>query len=67
MRYDETSSNECGLLTRRQAAKYLTISPRSLDYLREDGRLAFIQIGRRVVFSRLDLDQFIQAHRVESI
>jgi excisionase family DNA binding protein len=57
-------SNESGLLTRAQAARYLTISPRNLDYLRAAGTMPFIQIGRRVLFSRLDLDQFVESRKV---
>jgi hypothetical protein len=68
MQLDATSvDSECAvLLSREQAARHLGISTRNLDYLREAGRITFIQIGRRVVFSPLDLSQFVQAHRVES-
>lgn len=58
------SSSESDLLSREQAANRLGISMRNLDYLREAGRLPFIQIGRRVVFSPLDLERFIEARRV---
>jgi excisionase family DNA binding protein len=63
---DAPHSNESGLLTRAQAAKYLKISARNLDYLRAMGRMPFIQIGRRVLFSQKDVDQFIHAHRVRN-
>jgi excisionase family DNA binding protein len=54
------------LLSREQAAKRLGISTRNLDYLREDRRLPFIQIGRRVFFAPLDLEQFIEARKVSA-
>jgi excisionase family DNA binding protein len=52
------------LLSREQAAKRLGISTRNLDYLRDAGKLPFIQISRRVVFSPIDLEQFIESRRV---
>ena len=59
--------SDANLLSREQAAKRLGISTRNLDYIREDGRLPFIQIGRRVVFSPLDLDRFIETLRSQSV
>jgi excisionase family DNA binding protein len=58
------SSNESDLLSREQAAKRLGISARNLSYLRDAGKLPFIQIGRRVLFSPLDLERFIEARKV---
>jgi excisionase family DNA binding protein len=59
-----TNINDADLLSREQAAKRLNISTRNLDYLREAGRLPFIRIGRRVVFSPMDLEQFTEAQKV---
>jgi len=52
MQTDATSidSDRAALLSREQAARHLGISTRNLDYLREIGRLPFVQIGRRVGF-----------------
>jgi excisionase family DNA binding protein len=66
MKEQANLSNGENLLSREQAARRLGISTRNLDYLREAGRLSFIQIGRRVIFSPTDLDQFIQMRRIES-
>jgi len=57
-------SDHGALLSREQAARHLGISTRNLDYLRQAGRLPFIQIGRRVVFSPIDIRQFIENRRV---
>lgn len=62
----ESNPNDAFLLSREQAARFLLISTRNLDYLREAGQLPFVRIGRRVGFLRQDLDQFIQHRRVES-
>jgi hypothetical protein len=59
-------TNRAVLLSREQAARFLLISIRNLDYLREARRLPFVQIGRRVCFLRHDLELFIQNRRVES-
>jgi excisionase family DNA binding protein len=64
MQAQANSSNEVDLLSREQAAKRLGISARNLSYLRDAGKLPFIQIGRRILFSPLDLDQFIEARKV---
>ena len=58
------NSRSEALLSRKQAAKRLGISTRNLDYLRDARKLPFIQIGRRVVFSPFDLEQFIESRRV---
>jgi excisionase family DNA binding protein len=67
MKYAESSihNDQPGLLSREQAARHLGISTRNLDYLREAGRLPFVQIGRRVVFVPADLEHFVQSRRIE--
>jgi excisionase family DNA binding protein len=58
-------SNEAGrLLSRELSARYIAISTRNLDYLRAAGKIGFVQIGRRVLFSREDLDRFIEARKI---
>lgn len=49
------------LLSRRDAAKYLGICLRSLDQLIHDQQLPIIRIGRRVMFRREALHQWLQA------
>jgi len=51
------------VLTRKQAAKYLTLSPGSLDKL----PLPKIQIGRRVVFKRQDIDQWLEVQKSKGV
>ncbi len=47
------------LLSRRDAAAYLAISPRKLDQLVADGDLPRVKIGSCVRFEQADLDAFI--------
>lgn len=47
------------LLSRRDAATYLAISPRKLDQLVADGQLPRVKIGSCVRFEQADLDAFI--------
>lgn len=47
-----------------EAAKYLAISKRQLQYLSKRGEVAFIRIGKSGVrYDRADLDQFVDCHR----
>ncbi|MHB8513731.1 MAG: excisionase family DNA-binding protein [Actinomycetota bacterium] len=48
------------------AAMYLRTSPRHVRKLQQDGRLAFYRIGKLIRFRKGDLDQYLQAARVES-
>jgi len=51
------------LLSRREAAIYLAISPRKLDQLVADGDLPRVKIGSCVRFEHVDLDAFIVAQK----
>jgi len=51
------------LLTRRQAATYLAISPRKLDSLAACGDLPRVKIGTSVRFTQADLDNFIASRK----
>lgn len=62
----ESNTNAAQMLSREDAARFLLISTRNLDYLREAGKVPFVQIGRRVGFLRQDLEQFIETRRVAS-
>jgi len=51
------------LLSRREAASYLAISPRKLDSLVSDGDLPRVKIGSCVRFDRADLDAYIESQK----
>ena len=57
------STNANRLLSRREAATYLAISPRKLDQLVANGDLPRVKIGSAVRFERVDLDDFIAAQK----
>jgi excisionase family DNA binding protein len=50
-------------MTKLEAAKYLTVTPRTIDNLRKRGELACSKIGGRVVFDRQDLDKLVELNR----
>lgn len=51
------------LLTRLEAARFLNLSPRKIDYLVSSGELPRIKIGSSVRFESGDLNAFILRHR----
>ena len=52
------------LMKSKQAANYLAISERQLQYLSQRGEVAVIRIGKSGVrYDRLDLDAFVDCHR----
>jgi excisionase family DNA binding protein len=54
------------LLTERQAAESLAISPRKLWSLRASGQIGHIQIGRSVRYELADLEHWIAVHKSTS-
>ena len=42
--------------TKAEAAEYLRCSQRTIDYLREKKKLNFSRVGRKLLFTRDDLD-----------
>lgn len=50
------------LLTPKEAARYLGISERQLEYLRHDGKIGFTRLPetRKRLYDILDLDQFVE-------
>lgn len=46
------------IFDKKKAADYLGISERTIDYLREAGKLACFKIGRLVRFRLEDLEEF---------
>ena len=59
----QSTDTPTNLLTRREAATYLAISPRKLDALAASGQLPRVRIGSAVRFERCDLDQFIATQK----
>lgn len=51
------------LLKTNQAATYLAISPRQVQYLSKRGELACVRIGNSTRFTTADLDDFVGRHR----
>jgi excisionase family DNA binding protein len=52
------------LLDKRGASSGLRISIPTLDRLRKEGKIPYRHIGRRVYFTRTDLEEYIEASRV---
>jgi excisionase family DNA binding protein len=52
--------------TREEAAKMLSISPRTIDAARIEGKLDYIKIGRAVRIPQEALRKFIQENLVSS-
>lgn len=55
-----TTNAEVGYLTKDAARTYTSLSPRLLDYAVAQGRLRAFRVGKRVLFSREDLDEFVR-------
>ena len=51
------------ILTRKDAATYLAISKGTLDKL----GIPFIQIRRRVIYRKSDIDAWLEAQKVEGV
>ena len=54
-------------LTVAEAAEYLNTSARFVRRLIAERRIAFHHVGRHVRLDRVDLDEFVQAGRVEPV
>ena len=54
------------LLTKREVAKKLTISERTVDNLMKAKSLAFVRIGRAIRFEPSALDAFKNSHRINA-
>jgi len=55
------------LLTPEEAAKYLGVSERQLEYLRHDGRVNQTRLPstRKRLYDILDLDEFIEKSKIK--
>lgn len=51
------------LVTEAEAQTLLRLSRRTLVRLRQEGKLAYVSIGRTVRYRRLDIEAFCEAHR----
>lgn len=62
-----TTAVQSKLLTNDQAAEYLGIRPDTLPVwrCRNSPSIPFIKIGKLVKYRPADLDEFIEAHRVD--
>lgn len=50
-----------GLLNREAAARWLGLHPRTLDRLRDGGKVRTVRIGRRSLYRREALEAFARA------
>ena len=51
------------LLTESEAAKYLRVSARSLFTLRKERKVAPTPVGRKVFYTKADLDAYLDRQR----
>lgn len=49
----------------KEAAKYITVSSRSIDNYRSCGDLPFHKVGERVILKKSDLDAFMEKKRID--
>ena len=54
------------LLTKKQAAEFLTIAVRTLDDWRKASLIPFIRRGGFIRFRREDLEKFLETHTLEA-
>jgi excisionase family DNA binding protein len=52
------------LLTTKEAADYLRMSPAVIHKMKQDGQLPYVQIRRNVFYSKADLQSLIEVHKV---
>ena len=59
------STEPAALLDEREAARYLGgVSAKHLFNLRKRGELPYVQVGRRIMYSRAALDRWIEEVQV---
>jgi len=56
----DSPSHAPRLLSVKEAAAYLSVSPWTIRSLGWNGEIPEVKIGRRVLYDRLDLDRFIE-------
>ena len=53
-----------GLLSVKQVAEELGVSPHMIRALVRQGRIPHVQVGRRVLFDPKDIENFIESHKI---
>lgn len=61
-----TYLTEQSYFTKLEAANYLRLSPRSIDYARDKGDLKAYQVGRKLLFAREELDAYVRRRTASS-
>ena len=56
-------NNQKEFYSKLELAMKLGICTRTLDNLIRDGRISYLKVGSRVIFSQQDLDTFIERNR----
>ena len=54
------------LLEREEAAKFLRLSLRKLDDIKVSGKIDFVKVGRKTLYTELALKNFIEANTVRA-
>jgi excisionase family DNA binding protein len=53
------------LLNTKEAQEYLKVSAKTLQNYRDSGILSFSQIGRKIFFTKADLDDFLKQIKIK--
>jgi len=53
------------LLTFKETLEYLKISRSKLSRMMKAGEITFARIGKRVIFRKVDLDEFVKSRLVK--
>ncbi len=51
--------SDLGLFTTKEAAKMLRLSESALNKLRYEGKIAFVRLGSKVLFTKEQLEKFV--------
>ena len=62
-----TDASATRLMDQREAALYLSTTERHIRILWQERRIAAVKIGRRVRFTKEDLDAYIDRNRHQAI
>jgi len=53
------NENELDLLTTKEAAAFLRLSPSAIYKLRTEGKIPFVQLGKKVFFKKESLVEYV--------
>jgi len=59
-------ANQPEWLSRESVCERYDLTPRQLTYMRNNGRVEYTQHGRRILYNRESLDQWIDEGRVQA-